>query len=701
MKQRITKRSLTLLLSLAMVFSMLIGVSGPALADSGETTINILHTNDVHGRVYQVDGNNAGMMGIDKVAAIKNATPNPILVDVGDAIHGLPIVNMNEGLNAIELMAAAGYSVMTPGNHDFNFGSARLKELADVALEDGLTIISSNVFEKESGKNFLPSTTIVEIEGIKVGFFGLTTLDTPILTSPTNVETLEFKELKASAETAIAQLKDDGAQVIVALTHVSNVDIEALIGELTDKPDAFIMGHDHFLGAETVEGVLMAGAGQYQEQVGVVSITIDADGKVTEAVASVISKEEADEIEGDEDVYALAEAKKEEVVAIYSEVVAASEVLLSSARGTNEGVLGVRNSEQALGNLVADAMRIIGGADVAVTNGGGLRADIRVGELTRGDINAVLPFGNYITIKEVTPKALYAVMEHGLQPLPAVDGRFPQISGMNVEYRLSSSGDRVLSISIDGDVLDPDDDTTAYKLATNNFTADGGDGYAMIGELTTLTELDALDDMLIEYIVKNLDGKITAEDAKIEGRIVESPSIWAVELVAAAIDAGLVPFNLQSRYNQATTRAEFTALAVVLYEMVAGEEIEGREKFEDTEDVNVEKAAAIGVVEGYGDGIFGPDDKLTREQAAVMLARLADALDFTLPAEAASFVDSDSIASWAITAVGQVQAAGIMEGVGEDTFAPKLPYERQQSIVTVLRLCEYIMAEAGEVPEAA
>ena len=169
-----------------------------------------------------------------------------------------------------------------------------------------------------------------------------------------------------------------------------------------------------------------------------------------------------------------------------------------------------------------------------------------------------------------------------------------------------------------------------------------------------------------------------------------TPSVWAQEMVNTAIENNLVPQHLQSHYTQATTRAEFTALAVALYESVMGYEITGRMQFDDTDDVNVQKMGALGVVLGVGGGNFAPNDTLTREQAAVILARLANAMDKPLPEDAASFNDNASIAPWAIVQVGQMQAAGIMDGVGGGMFEPQGPYTREQSIVTLLRLYEFV-----------
>lgn len=169
---------------------------------------------------------------------------------------------------------------------------------------------------------------------------------------------------------------------------------------------------------------------------------------------------------------------------------------------------------------------------------------------------------------------------------------------------------------------------------------------------------------------------------------VEQPSSWAAEQVNAAIAAGIVPESLRSQYTQATTRAEFCALAVGLYETVKGSEITERATFSDTDDVNVQKMAALGVVSGVGNGKFDPNGTLTREQAAAMLARLAEAVGKPLTAQAPTFADSASISAWASGAVGQVQGSGVMSGVGGNNFAPQDSYTREQSISTMLRLYE-------------
>ena len=174
--------------------------------------------------------------------------------------------------------------------------------------------------------------------------------------------------------------------------------------------------------------------------------------------------------------------------------------------------------------------------------------------------------------------------------------------------------------------------------------------------------------------------------------VIDKPSPWAQSYVDEASGLGLLPPAFLSGYGKAVTRAEFAALAVSLYEQLAGP-ITGRKPFGDTKDVNVEKAAFVGIVNGISDTMFDPGGLLTRQEAAVMLVRLADALGKPLPQAVPAFSDNDSIANWALVSVGQIQAAGVMSGVGGNSFAPKDPYTKEQSIVTVMRLRELLLSD--------
>lgn len=179
---------------------------------------------------------------------------------------------------------------------------------------------------------------------------------------------------------------------------------------------------------------------------------------------------------------------------------------------------------------------------------------------------------------------------------------------------------------------------------------------------------------------------------------VDEPSGWAMEAVQAATAAGIVPDSLQSRYRKAASRADFCALATALYEDLKGE-ITERATFTDTTDVNVEKMAALGVVAGVGEGKFAPDSLLTREQAAAMLTRLSEALGYPLSVGTPTFADRAAISKWAYDAVGTIQKHGIMNGIGENRFAPTMSYTREQAILTMYKV--YNMYERYEAMKPA
>jgi hypothetical protein len=183
--------------------------------------------------------------------------------------------------------------------------------------------------------------------------------------------------------------------------------------------------------------------------------------------------------------------------------------------------------------------------------------------------------------------------------------------------------------------------------------------------------------------------------------LTERPSEWAVEQVMAAFNLGIVPPNLQSNFTQAITRAEFASLAVNLYEYLLGEII-GRVNFTDTNDINVEKAAYIGIVSGVGNNRFDPDATLTREQAAVMLGRLFRRLEWHSLMISVPIIDmvlQDEIedyyiiSPWALQSLAWIHSVGIMNGTGNRMFSPQADYTREQSIATIMRVFGFVRTD--------
>jgi 2',3'-cyclic-nucleotide 2'-phosphodiesterase (5'-nucleotidase family) len=476
-------------------------------ATDEEVMISIVHTNDTHARVEAggYDG-----MGFERVATIVSqieaANPNTLVLDAGDAFHGQTIATLNEGESIVKIFNEIGYDVMTPGNHDFNYGKERLLELDEMAE---FPILAANVYYDDYSE-FLPGYTVKEIDGVKVGIFGISTPETVYKSHPANTEGLEFFDPVIASKLMVAKLEDD-VDVIVGLVHLgldeSSIHTSRLVAENVEGIDLIVDGHSH---TELPEGLmvgntLIAQAGGYDNNVGIVDLVVK-NGMVTSKSARLINKEEAAELEPDPAITAIIAEVKEANDLITEEFVSENSIELVGEREF------VRTGETNLGNLITDSMVEFTGADVALTNGGGIRASIPAGDITVGDVITVLPFGNYVVTIDVTGAEIVEALEHGLSAYPETLGAFPHIAGMNVVFDPSQeAGSRVVEVTIGEEELDME---ATYSLATNDFLAAGGDDYTMFGgkELTAL--YPGLDEILVEYI-----REYGTEGSPVEGRI--------------------------------------------------------------------------------------------------------------------------------------------------------------------------------------
>ena len=472
-----------------------------------EVMVSIVHTNDTHARVEagKYDG-----MGLDKVATIVNnvkaANPNTLVLDAGDALHGQTIATLVEGESIIKIFNEIGYDAMTAGNHDFNYGKERLLELADMA---DFPILAANVYS-ENYENFLPEYLIKDVGGVKVGIFGLATPETKYKSHPKNTEGLEFFDSVIIAKLMVAKLENK-ADVIIALSHLgmdpSSTERSDIVAEKVDGIDLIVDGHSHTVLEEgkMVGNTMIVQAGEFDKNVGHVDILVK-DGKVSSITAKLISKEEGEALEADSDVVAIVEEIKEANDLITEEVVGNTEIKLEGAREF------VRTGETNLGNLITDSMLDFTGADIALTNGGGIRDSIQIGDITVGDVITVLPFGNYVVTMDVTGAELKEALEHGYSAYPESLGAFPHISGMNVVLDPNEeAGSKVVEVTVGGEELDME---ATYSLATNDFLAAGGDGYTMFGDNELTALYPGLDEILIEYIKE-----YGTEGSPVEGRI--------------------------------------------------------------------------------------------------------------------------------------------------------------------------------------
>ena len=463
--------------------------------------ITILHTNDTHGRL-KADNK---IIGIDTVAAIKNNTENSILVDAGDTIHGLPFVTLSKGQDAVDLLNEAGYEYIVPGNHDFNYGYSRLMELFknSVTLKSGenkLRLLASNI--NKDGKSVFEANHIKEMEvngkTVKVGFFGIATQETAYKTNPNNVKGIEFTSPVDAAKEQVEELEKQGADVIVALSHVGtdeSSDPTAYdVIKAVDGIDVYVDGHSHttFKNGEKVNDTLLVSTGEYLSNVGKVEIELNENNEVVNATASLISKEEASKVTPDAKVAAkIAEIDKAQGE-VLSEVIGKNTIELDGERNS------VRFGETNLGNLITDAMMDETGADLAITNGGGIRASIKVGDITKGDVVSVLPFGNFVVTKQLTGAQIKEVLEFGVRSYGESLGGFPHVAGIKFVVDPSKPvGDRIISLTINGEALDMN---KTYTVATNDFTAAGGDDYPCFADVPTINEYSSLEEILANFI---------------------------------------------------------------------------------------------------------------------------------------------------------------------------------------------------------
>ncbi len=502
------KRFSAIILSLA----LLLGLLPAAVSAATETTtkITLLHTNDTHGRAEESDNDG---MGFAKISTLFKQflaeNPNTLLLDAGDTFHGTTFATLQRGESIVNVMNEVGYDAMAAGNHDFNYGYGRLLELEKMAE---FPVLSANV-KKQDGDRLLKPYVIEEVDGIKLGLFGLTTPETTYKTHPKNVEGLTFADPAEEARVMVAELEAQGVDAIIAVTHLgidaSSTDTSIKVAKEAPGIDVIVDGHSHSTLVEGLQGendTLIVSAGEYTKNLGVVELEFDADKKLISKKAHLISKEDAAETEPDPAVTGVIEEVKKSQETTLSEVVGKTAVRLDGEREK------VRAGETNLGNLITDAMLDVTGADVAMTNGGGIRASIEAGDITKGDIITVLPFGNYIVTKKVTGADLKAALENGASAYPETKGGFAHVGGMSYAIDASKpAGQRIHSVKVGGKALDL---KAGYMLATNDFMAAGGDEYTMFKDHPIAGEYPALDEALIAYIQK-----LGEVGPKVEGRI--------------------------------------------------------------------------------------------------------------------------------------------------------------------------------------
>ncbi|MDO5016372.1 MAG: bifunctional UDP-sugar hydrolase/5'-nucleotidase [Eubacteriales bacterium] len=509
------KRFSKLCLSILLVLTLLVGLA-PAMVSAEDAvepevkTVYILHTNDVHARVIgdTVPGDDAlpvdeGLIGFARYKAVidkfKEVYPDQVLVvDAGDMIHGTNFATLSKGQSVVRLLNDMGLNAMTLGNHEFNYGKDELKSAIS---EADFSVLSANVLDEADGSNVFDSNTIIEVNGLKIGLFGISTPETKVKASPVNTEGWNFEDPTTVAQEQVDALKAEGVDAIVMLSHLGmdaeSVETSYKLLDSVEGIDLIVDGHSHTYlpEGEVYNDTLIASTGSYLNNIGLVTLTF-TDGALTDANARLISFQEATQYGEDQatlDSVAAIEAENERITGVEIGTLAAD------LDGEREQV---RAGETNLSHLIADAMLEKTGADAVITNGGGIRASIPAGTVTYGDFLTVLPFGNMVTVIKVTGQDIVDALSYGTDAYPETAGKFPQVAGISFDLVQDGEAYKVENVMIQGEPVDP---AAEYSLATNDFMAIGGDGYTMFeGKEQVLLE-GLMIDVVVDHVKSLMD----------------------------------------------------------------------------------------------------------------------------------------------------------------------------------------------------
>jgi 2',3'-cyclic-nucleotide 2'-phosphodiesterase (5'-nucleotidase family) len=447
------------------VFLIIFSIS---LAEARQVELRLLYVNDFHGFAlpYKPLGSDAALGGAAYLAAavdrLRREKPS-LLLAAGDMIQGNNWANLFQGASSIELMNTMKFDAMAAGNHEFDYGLEVLRRLLSQAR---FPVLAANV----EGMPQLKPYVIKKVAGLRVAIIGLVTPDTPTSTHPRNVAGLKFIEPEKALEKYRKKLSQE-ADFFIVLSHLGHQRERRLAEQVKGIP-VVVGGHSHTRVMEpvVVDGALVVQAWEHFKALGVLDLTVE-DGKIVKYQGRLL---EIKPVPGQEHPGA------QRVVAAYArKAEARMNVPVAEAVVDLDGE-GVRIRETNLGNLIADIVRETAGAQAALINGGGIRASIPQGQIKVKEVYDALPFDNYLVAIALTGKQLKEALEHGVSCLEEPAGKFPQVSGLSFTYsRAAPAGSRVKEVLVLGQPLDL---TKEYAVATNDFLAAGGDGYAVFGE---------------------------------------------------------------------------------------------------------------------------------------------------------------------------------------------------------------------------
>ena len=475
----------------AAAVTALLMVASQAFAAPVELTI--VHFNDLD-RMEE----SGGQGGVARLAAVINAEramhDNVIVTFAGDAISPSLMSGFDKGAHMIELLNQLGLTAMAIGNHEYDFGPAvAMQRIA----EANFPMLGANNIDSDGEIiDGAQDSILVDVGPYQVGIFGLTTLGTAVKSSPGSVT---FRDVEQVAAEQSAALREAGADLVIALAHTDTSEDRALLQQ--GAMDLLLSGDDHQLRVDFSGDVLFAESGEQADWVTVIDLTLDeveSRGEMRFTWSPAFRIINTARVAPDAELAAAAQVYLDQLSSELDVEIGTTTTELDSRRAT------IRGKEAAIANLITDAMRAATGADVALTNGGGIRAN-RIYEpgttLTRRDILSELPFGNKPVVLELTGHDIVAALENGFSKIEDGAGRFPHVAGLSVQFDAArAAGDRVVAVTRDGAPLDLD---ATYTLATNDYMAGGGDGYDVFEDKMRIVDAYAgtlMASQVIDYI---------------------------------------------------------------------------------------------------------------------------------------------------------------------------------------------------------
>ena len=471
--------------------------------------LTIVHFNDLD-RMNEENGRG----GIARVASVietqRKTKDNVIVTFGGDTISPSLMSGLDKGQHMIDLLNKLDLTAMVMGNHEYDFGPDIARQRISEAT---FPVLAANNLEPDGNviKGAVPSI-IVNVKDFKIGILGLTTVSTSITSSPDNIA---FADPVQIATDEAERLREDGADLVIALAHTDLMEDADLIA--CRDVDIILSGDDHLLRTEYDGDVLFAESGEQAEWVTVISVAME--------------RIEEDDVTGfDWNVeYAIVDTANVSPSPTLVSAVKKYEEKLSDELNVELGITQtamdtrreiVRMKEAAFGNLIADAIREATGADFAAINGGGIRAKREYAPgtiLTRRDIVSELPFGNRTVVLEITGRDFIDVLENSLSEIEKKAGRFLHISGASVRYNLSQPvGERVTEVMLNDNPIELN---KTYTFAVNDYIAAGGDGFSILRTKKRIVDENAAVLMTVQvfdYIQSR--GEISP---KVDGRLIE------------------------------------------------------------------------------------------------------------------------------------------------------------------------------------